>query len=409
MPIEPDRVDEIFYQAQEVPPEARHAFLDEACADDPELRREVQSLLVSVEETGDDFLERPLIADFSASWTSPEGRRLGAFRLLREIGRGGMSRVFLAVRDDQEIHQEVAVKVLKWGIDTGEAVHRFRRERQILARLEHPYVARFLDGGTTDDGLPYVVMELVEGEPIDRFCETRRLTVRQRLELFRKVCSAVQFAHQNLIVHRDLKPGNILVTADGTPRLLDFGIAKLLHDGPVSAAAPIQSFLTAPGIHPMTLAYASPEQIRGEAVTTASDVYSLGVVLYQLLTGSRPYGEPNHSALELARAVCEQEATKPSTTVGRDGRDRARQRRLVGDLDSIVLKALEKDPGRRYGSVERLSEDVQRHLEGLTVTAREATIFYRAGRYLRRHRLETTAVLVVFLIILGFSIHSVIL
>ncbi len=408
MPIMSDRVDEIFCQVEELAPDAREAFLDEACADDSELRREVLSLLVAYTETGDDFLERPLI-EAPATWTSPEGRHLGPFRLVREIGRGGMSRVFLAARDDQDLYQEVAVKILKWGIDTAEVVRRFHQERRILARLEHPFIARFLDSGNTEDDLPYVVMELVEGEPIDRYCEIHSLSVAQRLELFRKVCSAVEFAHRSLIVHRDLKPSNVLVTADGTPKLLDFGIAKLLEDGVGSNVLLTQANLTATGTHPMTMAYASPEQIRGEVITTASDVYSLGVILYQLLTGVRPYGESNPSTPELLRAICEEEATKPSTAAVRVGHDRARQRRLSGDLDSIVLKSLEKDPGRRYGSVEQLADDVQRHLDGQTVMARDATLFYRAGRYLRRHRLEVVSLVVIFLLVLGFSTHTVIL
>ncbi len=409
MPVDPERVDKLFYRAQEMPQGTRAAFLAQACGEDAELRREVQSLLNTIEDTRDDFLERPLLAGNAANATTPEGRRLGAFRILREIGHGGMSRVFLAIRDDDEIQQQVAVKVLKWGTSTREAVRRFRRERQILAHVEHPFVARFLDAGTTDDDLPYVVMEHVEGQPITRYCETHRLSIRERLQLFRKVCSAVQFAHQNLIIHRDLKPGNVLVTTTGTPKLLDFGIAKLLPEDPLSSVAPTQSYLTATGLQPMTLAYASPEQIRGGSITTSSDVYSLGVILYQLLTGLRPYGRPDDSALELARAVCEEIPTKPSTAVQRDRQNAGRRRRLSGDLDSIVLKALEKDPRRRYASVEQFSEDIHRYLEGQPVNARDATVFYRVGRYLRRHRLEVTAVLAIFLVILGFSIHSTIL
>ena len=392
-----------------MPEATRNDFLKQTCGDDSELFREVVSLLETIEDTQDDFLEQPLLAEVGTIQAIPEGRRLGAFRILREIGHGGMSRVFLAIRDDDEIQQRVAVKVLKWGIGTPEAVRRFRRERQILADVEHPYVARFLDAGTTDDHLPYVVMEHVEGRPITHYCEAQQLSIRKRLELFRKVCSAVQFAHQNLIIHRDLKPGNVLVTDDGMPKLLDFGIAKLLPEDPLSSVAPTQSHLTATGLQPMTLAYASPEQIRGESITTSSDVYSLGVILYQLLTGSRPYGGSDDSALELARAVCEDEPTKPSTAVVREGRDTSRRRRLVGDLDSIVLKALEKDPRRRYGSVEQLSEDIQRSLDGQPVKAREATVLYRVGRYMRRHRLEVAAVLTIFLVILSFSVHSTLL
>ena len=349
-----------------------------------------------------------------------EGRRIGPYRIERLLGRGGMGAVYLAVRID-EFEKHVALKILKRGMNTAAIARRFRHERQILAHLDHPNIAKLLDGGTTEDGVPYFVMEYVEGENIDRYCDRHRLTVRQRLELFRKVCSAVHLAHQNLVVHRDLKPGNILVGTDGEPKLLDFGIAKPL-DAPDSSEADS----TASGMHSMTLAYASPEQVGGEAITTASDVYSLGVVLYELLTGQRPYRSPGHKWLELAQAIREQTPRRPSAAVlaetqtfdvpkGTDPSEERRRaahlrglkRRLAGDLDSILLTALAKQPERRYASVEQLSEDVHRHLEGLPINARKLTFAYWTGKFVRRHKLETLMAAVVLAAIVGFSFIAV--
>ena len=409
MSVDMKKVDDVFYRAQQCPMEDRDEFLVKECAGNSELREEVESLLAAAERFSDDFLEEPLPHEEKPLLD----RRIGFFHVLEEIGRGGMGRVYLAERDD-DLEQKVAIKVLKWGIDTGEIMRRFRRERRILAKLEHPYIARFLDGGTTGDGLPYLVMEHIRGEPIHRYCQARELDLQAKLELFRKVCSAVQFAHQNLVIHRDLKPGNVLVTEDGTPKLLDFSIAKLVP--PILDGAPMSapSIVTVDGFHPMTLAYASPEQVRGEPVNTTSDVYSLGVLLYRLLTGVQPYRKSSEStALELAQAICEEEATKPSTAARQHGdrpeRGRRLALRLMGDLDSILLKALEKDPGRRYASVEQLSEDIRRHLEGLPILARDATFFYRFGKYTRRYWAELSAALVVLALIVGFSIRTAIL
>jgi non-specific serine/threonine protein kinase/serine/threonine-protein kinase len=334
----------------------------------------------------------------------PSGTVLGPYRVLHEIGRGGMGTVYLAVRSDDAFRKRVAVKVLKRGMDSDAIVGRFRHERQILAGLEHPYIAGLLDGGTTADGRPYFVMEYVEGQPIDAYCDLHALDTTGRLELFRKVCAAVQYAHQNLIVHRDLKPANVLVTADGTPKLLDFGIAKLLDPDLASASAP-----TVAGSQMMTPEYASPEQVRGEPVSTASDVYSLGVVLYELLTGRRPYRLTSRAPAEIARVVCHSEPVRPSTAVTgpaaapsgdsrgesappsratgpvSSGGERLR-RRLAGDLDNIILKALSKDAGRRYASVDLFAEDVRRHLAGLPVTARKDTFGYRASKFVARNR-----------------------
>jgi non-specific serine/threonine protein kinase/serine/threonine-protein kinase len=308
-----------------------------------------------------------------------------------------MGSVLLAQRDDDQYRKRVALKLLRPGFDSEDVVRRFRRERQILASLEHPNIASLLDGGTTDDGLPYLVMEYVEGLPIDRYCDRHRLSVDERLRLFCLVCGAVQFAHQNLIVHRDIKPRNVLVGPSGAPKLLDFGIAKLLDPGlwaQPGEAAPTEHFL-------MTPEYASPEQVRGEPITTASDVYSLGVLLYELLTGQRPYEVTGRSLHEITRAVCEKEPTRPSAAIDRamqtrEGSAGRLRRRLRGDLDNIVLMALRKEPARRYASVEQLSEDVRRHLEGLPVRARKATFAYRARKFVLRNRGAVAAAVLVF-------------
>jgi serine/threonine protein kinase/tetratricopeptide (TPR) repeat protein len=343
-------------------------------------------------------------------------RRIGAYRILRELGHGGMGTVYLAARADDQYQKRVAVKVIR-GLDTAEVVRHFRRERQILAGLDHPNIARLFDGGTTDDNLPYFVMEYVEGQPLDRFCDERKLSIEERLKLFQGVCAAVQYAHRNLVVHRDIKPHNILVTVDGSPKLMDFGIAKLLN--PEVAGEPITATDVA-----MTPEYASPEQARGGPITTAADVYSLGVVLYELLTGHRPYKLTTHNTLEVLRAVCEEEPERPSTAVGRTGErmfpdgttqkrtaesvSRTREgtperlkRRLRGDLDNIVLMALRKEPQRRYASVEAFSDDIRRYLEGRPVTARKATASYRASKFVRRNRTAVTvaAVLTVAVVV----------
>jgi serine/threonine protein kinase len=301
-----------------------------------------------------------------------------------------MGRVYLAARVDQQYQKRVAIKVIKADVDRDEVVSRFRRERQILASLDHPNISRFLDGGATADGRPYFVMEYVEGKAIDKYCDRHRLSIPERLKLFRQLCAAVEYAHRNLIVHRDIKPGNILVTAEGVPKLLDFGIAKLVNPG-LSGEAGTMTGLA------MTPEFASPEQARGEPVTTISDVYSLGVLLYLILTGHLPYRFKTRQTLDVLRAVCEDEPEKPSTAVGRtadaggegltaDQLSRSREgspeqlrRRLSGDLDTILLMALRKEPSRRYSSVEALSEDLRRYLEGLPIKARKATFSYRPG------------------------------
>lgn len=315
------------------------------------------------------------------------GRRIGPYRLVRRVGEGGMGSVYAAERADQEFQKQVAVKLLRAGSVSENSLRRFRVERQTLASLDHPNIARLIDGGTTDDGLPYLVMEFVEGEQIDRYSTIRQLSIADRLKLFREACAAVQYAHQNLIVHRDLKPNNILVTTDGTVKLLDFGIAKLLQPQGGEDVA-----VTSAEQGPMTLENASPEQIRGEPITTSTDVYALGVLLYILLTGRHPFREKSTSIIALQQAILMDTPEKPSAAVlkAAEGfvKDEAvdkTARRVRGDLDTIVLTALRKEPQRRYASVERFSDDIDRHLKGLPVGARKDTLGYRAGKFVRRH------------------------
>jgi tetratricopeptide (TPR) repeat protein/tRNA A-37 threonylcarbamoyl transferase component Bud32 len=388
-----ERVKRIFQDALDLSSEARPAFLDEACGGDVALRREVESMLTAHDEAGA-FLEQPAIpTDGGAvSWV---GRRIGPYRIVGELGRGGMGTVFRAVRDDDAFRKEVALKLVRSGLESRLVVRRFRRERQILARLQHPNIAALYDGGATEDGQPYLVMEAVEGQPIDPWCEARGPATRGRLELFRVVCAAVQYAHRNLVVHRDIKPGNILVTPEGVPKLLDFGIARLLGPDVDAEAAPTATLLPM-----LTPEYASPEQVRGEPVTTSSDVYSLGVVLYELLTGRRPYEVATGSVEEIVRVVCVTEPERPSTVVRRGGpatRPRVQAAELRGDLDTIVLKCLRKETERRYASVQELSEDLRRHLEGLPVVARPDTLGYRAVKFVGRHRLGVAALTVAML------------
>jgi serine/threonine-protein kinase len=362
-------------------------ILDTHCSSDPELRREVEALLGRYER-GKRFLGSPpaaaaalLIQEARDTAYTREVKRVGVYRLIREIGHGGMSLVFLAERDDGQFTQQVALKLLRPGHDSEIDQGRFRAERQILASLNHPNIARLLDGGVTDDGLPYLVMELVDGEPIDRYCERKSLSLRQRLDAFVTVAEATQFAHRNLIVHRDLKPSNILVTRDGQVKLLDFGLAKLLEpSGEERVTVTTQRW--------MTPEYAAPEQIVRHATTTLTDVYQLGAVLYEMLTGRLPFGSRERSAFELERAILEQEPSLPSALASRSA--------LRGDLDAIVLKALRKEPEQRYASAQDFADDVRRHLSGLPVLARKQTTVYRARRFVRRHAwaLAAAAILV---------------
>jgi serine/threonine protein kinase/tetratricopeptide (TPR) repeat protein len=342
------------------------------------------------------------------------GKLVGRYRIVRPIGVGGMGSVYLAERADQQYRQQVAIKALRPGLEEGQILRRFLLERQTLAVLEHPNVVRLLDGGTTDDGRPYFVMDYVEGVPIDEYVDARRLPVEARLELFQKVCAAVHYAHQNLVVHRDLKPSNILVTAEGVPKLLDFGIAKILSPEHPSKTAG----LTVAESRPMTPQYASPEQILGQPITTASDIYSLGALLYRLLTGYPPYNITTGSDLELCELICQKEPDKPSGMVRRmaaapeaetqirGGQNDALARRLSGDLDMIVMMALRKEPQRRYSSVEHFSEDIRRHLSGLPVIAQKDTLRYRASKFVQRHRAAVAAAILIAVILVTSTIVS---
>jgi tetratricopeptide (TPR) repeat protein len=371
----------------------RAEFLASACDGDTSLKREVESLLEQPEDEFDLCADQAGLVNTSGLAASDVGYRLGSYRLVRELGRGGMGAVWLAERADEEFHKEVAVKLLKRGTDTDEVLRRFRAEREILARLAHPNIAGLLDAGTTPDGLPYFVMEYVAGAHITDYAFAQNLSVRERLELFLKVCSAVQFAHQNLVVHRDLKPANILVTAEGEPKLLDFGIAKLL------AAGDADWQMTIVGHERFTPGYASPEQVRGEPITTVSDVYSLGAILYQLLTGTPPhrFGEKAMSPTQVARIVCEVEPERAST-VAADGEI---GRQLRGDLDVILLRALAKDPARRYRSPGGLADDLRRYLAQRPVRARPDTFGYRASKFIRRNKLAVAGGFVVVAILCG--------
>jgi non-specific serine/threonine protein kinase/serine/threonine-protein kinase len=393
------RLQVLFNAAVELSPEQRVVFLDQACAGDPDLRKQAESLILANETSTVNLQDviRQVAGDVNVEAdVSAVGRRIGPYQIIQELGRGGMGDVYLAVRADDEYQMRVAIKVVQHDLGNPEVVRRFRNERQILAGLDHPCIARLLDGGTTAEGMPYVVMEYVEGEPIDRYCNNHDLSVDERLKLFRNVCAAVHYAHQNLIIHRDIKPGNILVGADGMPKLLDFGIAKLLNPelGPQTQA------VTRMAMRLMTPEYASPEQIRGELITTASDIYSLGVVLYELLTRHRPYKFKNYSSHELEQVVGVAEPERPSTVAARDTDEKLR-RQLAGELDAIVMMALRKEPQRRYASAEQLSEDIRRHFEGRPVRARPDTMSYRAGKFVSRHKLGVGAAALVLLTLIG--------
>ena len=405
-PEQHQRVMAILGEAIEQEAESRAGWVDTVCAGDEAVRREVMRLLPQ-HTSAAQFLEESPLAAVTGNVRSMVGEQIGSYKLISEIGRGGMGAVYLASRADQQFSKRAAVKLIKRGMDTDFVVQRFRNERQILANLDHPNIAKLLDGGSTDSDLPYFIMEYVEGKPITDFAAARNLSINDRLALFRTVCAAVQYAHQNLVIHRDIKPSNILVTKDGEPKLLDFGIAKLLQtdDAPDTA-------LTATAVRVMTPEYASPEQIKGERITTSSDIYSLGVLLYELLTGNRPYRVKSRQPEEIARAICEQQPEKPSTTVTRreesaDAREKTdRQstigsRQLKGDLDNIVLKALRKEPARRYASVEQFSEDIRRHLEGLPVSARKDTFGYRASKFIQRNKLGVAAAAIVMVTMIG--------
>jgi eukaryotic-like serine/threonine-protein kinase len=409
------QVKEILASALDLEPGERRAFVHGACGTDQALLEEVESLLAH-HDAADALLEQPPAPGaFALSGSTMVGKFVGAYRIVSETGQGGMAVVYLAERADQAYRKRVAVKMVKPGPNSREIVRRFRNERQTLAALDHPNIVKLLDGGTTDDGWPYLVMDFVEGVPIDQYCDGHCLTIGQRLELFCAVCMAVHHAHLHGIIHRDLKPSNILIGKDGAPRLLDFGIAKLLN--PEYA----QLVLATTGEwRPMTPEYASPEQVRGEAVAAASDIYSLGILFYELLTGRRPYRATTSSWAEIQRLICETEPPRPSSVVregpaateeetlektpeeigqARGTNPQDLRRHLQGDLDTIAMMALRKEPQRRYVSAEAFAEDIRRNLAGLPVMARRSTWWYRGGKFMRRHRESVVAAAMV----LGFA------
>jgi serine/threonine-protein kinase len=390
------RLRAIFEEVVERSPGERQAALEELCRGEPDLRHEAEALLAA-ESGASAFLAglSPAAAVVPADPPSLLGRQLGPYRVERKLAEGGMSTVYIAVRTDLAYQQQVAIKIFGFTPDRAGLFHRFQSERQILASLSHPAIARLLDGGTTEEGLPYLVMELIAGVPIDQYCDQHRLTIDQRLDLFLKVCAAVAYAHRNLVVHRDLKPSNILVDAEGNPKLLDFGIAKLLAGAPV----PLDPEATRTGERLMTPQYASPEQVMGGAVTTATDVYALGVLLYVLLAHRLPYRVAAGRPGDLERAIAEQLPEPPSQTAPRRLR-----RALAGDLDNIVLTAMRKEPQQRYPAVDFLAEDLRRHLQGLPIAARPATFGYRLRKLAGRHPLAFGAWSAAFLVILGLAI-----
>jgi non-specific serine/threonine protein kinase/serine/threonine-protein kinase len=377
----------VLSEALEIDTAQRGEFLDDSCADDSDLRAEVDLLLAHRVAPTLDVMEH-CAADAARlrSEVAPSvvnGSRIGPYKIVREIGHGGMGSVYLAERDDEHYHQQVAIKLINPGLEGDSIRRRFRNEMQILANLNHPNIARLFDGGETAGGVPYLVMEYVAGTPISRYCDDRDLSTEQRLELFCTVCDAVQYAHQHLVIHRDIKPGNILVTVEGLPKLVDFGIAKLLSAD--TSELTVMPF--------MTPEYASPEQVRGTSVTTATDVYSLGVVLYQLLSGRLPYHLTTRAPHEIAHAICDQEPERPSS-----------RKRLHSDLDNIVLMAMRKEPERRYSTPQQLAEDIQRHLNGLPVRARQDTFSYRAGKFIRRQKVAVTAAALLLLtLVIGIA------
>jgi len=432
-------VERLYHAALECEESQRAAFLSRACGGDEVLRREVESLVFYGNRTGR-FIEgsaleivAPALAGEEALGQDPPtdecriiekmiGKRIAQYCVVEHLGSGGMGEVYRAVRADDQFEKQVAIKLVHASEASGFIIGRFKKERQILASLDHPNIARLHDGGATDEGVPYFVMELVEGQPIDKYCDCHRLGIHARLKLFLQVCSALQYSHQHQIIHRDIKPANILVTAEGIPKLLDFGIAKILDSGVVAGAVGgigrTQTMFRA-----FTPEYASPEQIKAEPISAASDVYSLGVLLYELLTGHRPYQFRTRTPSEIELAICEEEPLKPSTVVtraeeqtladgtataitpeqitcARDSNPKQLHSCLLGDLDAIVMMALRKEPHRRYASVDDLSEDIRKHLAGLPITARPSTIAYRGTKFVRRHR-EVAIGALIFVVLLG--------
>jgi eukaryotic-like serine/threonine-protein kinase len=395
------QIEQIFQTAFDQPEEKRSSYLDQVCKGDPELRREVESLFEQDRDSKNPIaaVVSDAIHFFEESESDNEiGKHIGPYRITEVIGQGGMGIVYCAIRDDDEYRKQVALKVVKHGLDTRHIISRFRQERQILASLDHTNIARLLDGGTSEEGFPYFVMEYIDGHPITQYCAAKHLQLSERLKLFQQVCAAVQYAHQKLVIHRDIKPSNILVAEDGTPKLLDFGIAKLLNpDSGSQLPTETMTFLRL-----MTPDYASPEQVRGLPISTTTDVYSLGAVLYELLTGQRAHQFKSYTPTEIERVICFSEAERPSAAAKRSIDSPARMSHLLsGDVDNIVLMAMRKEPERRYQSAGQFSEDIARYLLGRPVIARSDTILYRAGKFVRRHKLGVLAMLLVISSLIG--------
>ncbi len=399
------RIHELFDAARDLPQAERDAYVRAQAGGDDTLADEVLALLGAHGAPGrfDALLGR--LAGLASTGPAPDDpERIGPYKILRRLGWGGMGAVYLAERDDGQFEHRVAIKVLRPDRAGPELRRRFLTERRILAQLTHENIAWLLDGNVTEEGAPYLVMEYVEGQPLLVYCDGERLSVTQRLRLFLDVCAAVAYAHRRLIVHRDLKPSNIMVTRDGTVKLLDFGIAKLLEDDATAGDA------TRTGHRVMTPEYAAPEQVRGDPVATTTDVYQLGVLLYELLTGRRPFTSEGGATTNLEQAILSTDPVRPSQAVAAVAADAATargtttdklNRRLAGDLDHIVLKALRKEPDERYAAVTELAEDVRRHLDGRPVSARRGTWRYRASRFVRRNRVGVAAAALLLLSLVG--------
>lgn len=424
-----DHLAALFNQAIELSEDKRPAFLDRVCAGNQALRRQLEALLISdAEAESKKYMEDPLMK--VSDWPDHEGyqevkgpAKAGAYRIGNRIGQGGMGDVYRGSRDDGAFKQEVAIKVMRYGVRTEEYDKRFRIERQILASLKHPYIAQLIDGGVTEEGRPYFVMEYIEGVPITEYCDANRLTITERLRLIMRVCEAVQAAHQQFVVHRDIKPTNILVTDQGIPKLLDFGIAKALEPERVSATL----IETREEATLLTLAYASPEQVKGGAISTATDVYALGILLYELLIGVRPFDFKELSRYEVEHRICNAIPTRPSSILvkmkmayGRDRTEMTRtisksrrsqpetlKKRLRGDLDEITLKAIRKEPSKRYTSAVELHNDIERFLTHRPVQACKGSFQYRASKYIRRHRVSLAAALLIVGLITAFTLREV--
>lgn len=391
------KIQELFLEVRELTSPARETLLRRMCGDDEALFNEVNSLLHSDQSAGSFLESSPISALDLAAQVSHVGRRAGPYHILTEIGQGGMGSVYLAERVDGQFKQQVALKVINPGMHSTEILKRFRNERQITARLQHPNIARLLDGGLTEGGLPFFTMEYVDGLPIDKYCDSRKLSLADKLALFAEVCRAVQYAHQQLIIHRDLKPSNIMVQQDGTVKLLDFGIAKVLDPAPDTA----EDFdLTRTGMWVMSPAYASPEQFKGAPVSISTDIYSLGVVLYKLLTNRLPHEITSLSPGQIEAQVCRTDPERPSRLLARTGDGgpaKKLSRKLKGDLDIICQQALHKKPERRYHSAEQLAEDIERHLNGKPIRARKDTLGYTTTKFIKRNRGPVATALLVLL------------